>query len=312
MEKMIAELKDNDRVEGQYLIVNVAKCLNERGAYLNMDLRDSSGVINAKKWEVSEEDLAICEVNTVINVVGTALKYKDALQLKIHSVSRVDNDHIDTTKFIKKAPIEQKELIAKFNHYLNEVRNPDCKKIIDYLINRLSNKIYEYPAAVSVHHDYLYGLLMHTTSMLEIAEFMVNHYPDVDKDLLYSGVILHDLGKTIEFEGPVVFKYSLEGRLLGHITIMVSEIRKAAEELHIDNEIPLLLEHMVLSHHGQPDYGSPVLPLTKEAMLLSMIDNLDSKMVIMEKALENVKEGEFSQKVYPLDGRFLYKPKKKD
>ena len=115
------------------------------------------------------------------------------------------------------------------------------------------------------------------------------------------------MGKTIEFEGPVIYKYSLEGRLLGHISLMVSEIRRAAEGLKITSEVPLLLEHMVLSHHGQPDFGSPVLPMTREALLLSMIDNLDSKMVIVEKALENVNPGEFSQKIFPLDGRMIYK-----
>ena len=117
------------------------------------------------------------------------------------------------------------------------------------------------------------------------------------------------MGKTIEFEGPVVYKYSIEGKLLGHITIMVSEIRRAAEGLKITSEVPMLLEHMVLSHHGYPEFGSAIMPLTREALLLSLIDNLDSKLVIVDKALENVKPGEFSNKIFPLDNRMMYKPK---
>ena len=117
------------------------------------------------------------------------------------------------------------------------------------------------------------------------------------------------MGKTIEFEGPVIYKYSLEGKLLGHISIMVSEIRRAAEGLKITSEVPLLLEHMVLSHHGSNEFGSPILPLTKEALLLSLIDNLDSKMVFTAKALEGVNPGEFTNKLFPLDNRMMYKPK---
>ena len=189
------------------------------------------------------------------------------------------------------------------------IKNEDCRKILDYEIKRLSPKLFEYPAAVSVHHDYGSGLLMHTVSMADLGVYLANYYPNVDKDILLTGILLHDMGKTIEFEGPIVYKYSLTGRLLGHITIMVSEIRRAAEGLKITSEVPLLLEHMVLSHHGSNEFGSPILPMTKEALLLSLIDNLDSKMVIVEKALEGVNPGEFSTKVYPLDNRCIYKPK---
>ena len=145
--------------------------------------------------------------------------------------------------------------------------------------------------------------------MLDIAAHLTNLYEPMNKDLLFTGIILHDLGKLNELEGPIAFHYTVEGRLLGHISIMVSEIRECAHKLGIESETPLLLEHMVLSHHGVPEYGSPVLPLTKEAMLLSLIDNLDSKMVVASKALADTKKGEFSSKIFPLDGRCLYNPK---
>ena len=144
--------------------------------------------------------------------------------------------------------------------------------------------------------------------MADLAAYLCPIY-DVDHDLIITGCLLHDMGKLVELEGPIVYKYSTEGKLLGHISIMVAEIRKAAEALKLTSEIPLLLEHMVLSHHGQPDFGSPVLPLTKEALLLSLIDNLDSKMVVVNKALSEVEPGGFSNKVFPLDNRSFYKPK---
>ena len=113
----------------------------------------------------------------------------------------------------------------------------------------------------------------------------------------------------IELVGPAVYKYSTEGKLLGHISIMCGELRIAAKELNINSEIPLLLEHIVLSHHGQYEFGSPVLPMTREALLISMLDNLDSKMLVLDKAYEGVNKGEFTQKIYPLDGRAFYNPK---
>ena len=177
------------------------------------------------------------------------------------------------------------------------------------MINKFGDKLYSYPAAVSIHHEYSSGLLMHSISMADLANYLCPVY-DCDHDLMITGCLLHDMGKIIELEGPIVYKYSTEGKLLGHISIMAAELRKAADELKIKSEIPLLLEHMVLSHHGQQEFGSPVMPYTKEALLLSLIDNLDSKMVVVNKAVADVEPGNFSNKVFSLDNRSFYKPNK--
>ena len=310
MVKMISEFSDGDRINGQFLISNSAKCLNNAGAaYMNLELKDSSGTINAKKWEASLEDETNLVIGSVIYLEGDVLKYKDSLQMKLLSYSVVDPKDVDAAKFVKAPPVPKEELIKRFNQYVEGIKNEDCRKILDYLIKRLSPKLFDYPAAVSVHHEYASGLLMHTVSMADIGSYLADYYGDIDKDMLITGILLHDMGKTIEFEGPVIYKYSLEGKLLGHISIMVSEIRRAAEGLKITGEVPLLLEHMVLSHHGSNEFGSPILPLTKEALLLSLIDNLDSKMVFTAKALEGVNPGEFTNKLFPLDNRMMYKPK---
>ncbi len=307
---MISEFSDGDRINGQFLISNSAKCLNNAGAaYMNLELKDSSGTINAKKWEASLEDETNLVIGSVIYLEGDVLKYKDSLQMKLLSYSVVDPKDVDVAKFVKAPPVPKEELIKRFNQYVEGIKNEDCRKILDYLIKRLSPKLFDYPAAVSVHHDYASGLLMHTVSMADIGSYLADYYGDIDKDMLITGILLHDMGKTIEFEGPVIYKYSLEGKLLGHISLMVSEIRRAAEGLKITSEVPLLLEHMVLSHHGSNEFGSPILPLTKEALLLSLIDNLDSKMVFTAKALEGVNPGEFTNKLFPLDNRMMYKPK---
>ena len=198
----------------------------------------------------------------------------------------------------------------RFYKLVNSIEDKDCKAILYYFIKKFGDKIFVNPAASSVHHEFSSGLLMHSVSLAEHADYFSKYYNDINRDLVVTGALIHDFGKMIELVGPAVFKYSVEGRLLGHISIMCGELRIAAKELNIQSETPILLEHIVLSHHGQYEYGSPVLPLTREALLISLIDNIDSKMLVLDKAYEGIEEGEFTQKIYPLDGRCFYKPKK--
>lgn len=302
---------DGEHIKGQFLVVNMNKGASNVGAqYLNIELRDSSGSIGAKKWEILPDDETIIVPGNVIEIEGEVLKYKENLQIKVLSASPLALENVDISRFVKAAPKPLEELTATLKKYINEIKDEDYLKLVKYFVKKYADKLCIYPAGVAVHHEYSSGLLMHETTMLEIAEHLLPIYPEVNKDLLYAGIILHDLGKTIELEGPVVYHYTLEGKLIGHISIMHAELTKACEELQIDKEKAILIRHMVLAHHGQYEFGSPVLPMTKEALLLSMIDNLDSKMVVALKALEATKEGEFSSKIFPLDGRTLYKQKK--
>ena len=307
--KMISELTDHEHVEGQFLVGSVSKGVNTAGgSYFSVELRDASGQITAKKWDATLLDEQIFITGNVISLVGETNKYKEQLQLKILSAELVPLEDIAVERFVKAPPISKEQLIKRFKDHMASIKNEDCQKLLAYFINKFGDNLFSYPAAVSIHHEYSSGLLMHSVSMADLAAYLCPIY-DVDHDLIITGCLLHDMGKLIELEGPIVYKYSTEGKLLGHISIMVAEIRKATEALKLTSEIPLLLEHMVLSHHGQPDFGSPVPPLTKEALLLSLIDNLDSKMVVVNKAIQDVEPGGFSNKVFPLDNRAFYKPK---
>ena len=307
---LIKELLEGDRTLLQALVGSASNGTNKSGSpYLNVELRDSSGSISAKKWEVDGLDKDIFVPGNIVEVMVEVIRYNDSLQAKILSAKLLDADSIDTTRFIKAPPIPKEELIVRFNKLVASIEDKDCKAIVDYFIKKFGEKIYISPAASSVHHEFASGLLMHSVSLAEHADYFAKYYPNINRDLLVTGALLHDFGKMIELVGPAVYRYSLEGKLLGHISIMCAELRGAAKELKIESEIPVLLEHMVLSHHGQLEYGSPVLPLTKEALLLSMIDNLDSKMLVVDKALEDVAPGEWSQKVFALDGRTFYKAK---
>ena len=309
--KLISELRDGDHFKSQFLVVSANRGVTNAGLqYLNMELRDASGSMGAKKWEISPSDLELLVQGNILEFEGDVILFKDNLQMKILGVSPVNADEVDAMRFVKAPPIPQEQLEAKLNSYIKEIKDPDFLKLLDYFITPNKDKYFSYPAGVSVHHEYYAGLLVHVTSLLDIAKGVLPIYETLDKDLLYTGIILHDFGKLIELEGPAVYHYTVEGKLIGHISIMMGEIDKACMKLGLDGEKVILLKHMILSHHGQLEYGSPVLPCTKEALLLSFIDNLDSKMVLSLKALETVKEGEFTQKIFHLDNRMLYKQHK--
>lgn len=307
---LIKDLIEGDRLTIQAVVVNASKQTSKTGAsFYNLELKDSSGSINAKKWELLPVDEETFTANNIIEVNVEVTKFNDNLQLRVNSARSLKEEEIDINRFIKAPPIPKEEIIARFNKMVNSISDKDYKALLEYFINKYKDKLYIAPAAVSVHHEYSSGLLMHSTSMAELCDYLSSFYNDINRDLLVTGALLHDFGKMEELEGTAIYKYSLEGKLLGHISIMAGQIKEAGKKLGIDEEKTTLLEHMILSHHGQLEFGSPVLPMTREALLLSLVDNIDSKMTILDKAYEGVNNGEFTQKIYPLDGRTFYKAK---
>lgn len=311
MTPLIKELIEGDKLYIQAIIVSASKGINSSGnQYWNIEIRDSSGSINAKKWIVEPRDEEIFVSGNIVQLRIEMNKFRDNLQAIITEAKKISEDEIDITRFVVAPPVPKEELIKRFDNLVSSIKNPDCKTLLDYFINKYAKKLYIAPAATSVHHEFSSGLLMHSVFMAENCDFICKQYGDIDRDLLITGALLHDFGKMVELEGPAIYKYSVEGKLLGHISIMCSELRKAAEELNITSEVPMLLEHMILSHHGKLEFGSPVLPLTKEALILSIVDLLDSKIMIVSKALDTVKPGEFTQKIFHIDNSMFYKPKK--
>ena len=307
----IKEFKTDMEI-GQYLLLdNVTKGVAVNGkAYLTLKLKDKTGSIEGKIWEVREEDTENLQPGILVYIDGVVLDYKGKLQLKVKNyLLKPDNEQLDIKDFIQSAPLEKDEMVAGINEFLNSIENEKLRKITYKLLGKYSKKFTEYPAAKSMHHDFYSGLIYHTLTMLKIAKSLVEIYPTLNKDLLYSGIILHDLGKTIELSGPVGTSYTLEGELLGHIAIISEEIGKTASELGIEGEEVILLKHIVLSHHGKYEFGSPKLPMIKEAELINYIDNIDARMMMFEKNLSNVEPGNFSERLYGLEGRQFYVPK---
>ena len=305
---MIKDLKDGMSITDVFLVKDFTKRVTSAGlSYLTITLQDSSGVIDAKKWEIAADDLDIIKIGAIIKIRGEVLDYKNKLQIKVLSVEKVDSDDESLKNLLIESPVPKEILVQKFRNIYSGVKNPDCRAILDEIFKKYYDKFLDYPAAVKNHHEFYHGLIFHTVSMCEIADFIASHYEDINRDLLISGCILHDIGKVVELSGPVATKYTDEGNLLGHLTIGMSIVREAAEKLNIKSEVPMLLEHMILSHHGKLEFGAAVLPSTKEALLLSMIDDMDAKMMMLEKAYENVKEGEYTERLFALDNRAFYK-----
>ena len=310
--KWIKEFLEGDVIRGPLLVINANRGITNNGlAYMNITLQDKTGTIEAKKWDLSEDDNAVITSGSIIYVDGDVLNYRDNLQIKIRSVSRLQDDEVDVSRFTISSPIAIEELEKRLDAYVSSIKQPECALIIKTLVEKFYKNFISYPAAVRNHHEFASGLLHHTVQMADLGEAIAKLYSSIDRDMLISGIILHDLGKTIELSGPIIPKYTLEGKLIGHISITHAEIQKVVDELNIKGEVPTLLSHMVLSHHGKYEYGSPVLPLTREAFLLSVIDDLDSKMMIIDKAFDQTPEGEFTSRIYALDERAFYKPKKK-
>lgn len=307
---MIKDFKDSEKFNGNLMINNFSKGVSNNGQpYLNITFQDASGNIEGKKWEINDKDLSLVEIGNIVYVNAEVLKYRDKNQLKVLTISESKGE-IDLAEFVKSAPNTKEYYLDKINSFINEILYDDIKNIVTTILKEKQKEIMEYPAATRNHHDYYSGLLHHTTGMLELAKTICDLHSNVDRSMLYAGAILHDIGKTVEFSGPVLPKYTVEGKLLGHISIMNAYVKEVANKLNYDNERVMLLQHMILSHHGKNEFGSPIVPLTLEAEILSFIDNLDSRINMITKAVNDVNEGEFTNHQYGLEGRCIYKPHK--
>ena len=222
----------------------------------------------------------------IVRVGGEIQDYRGKFQLRVKSIRPVKTDEpIEIQDLVPSSETPKEELMEELMQYFFEMKNPVIQRITRHLLKKHQVAFMTYPAATKNHHDYASGLIDHVVSMLQLGKSLCELYPTLNKDLLYAGIILHDIGKVAELTGPVATTYTVEGNLLGHITIMVNEISKAAEELEIEGEEIMLLQHMVLSHHGKEEWGSPKRPMLREAEILHYIDNIDAKMNMLNRAL---------------------------
>ena len=312
-QKKITELKAGEKVEAFFLIKSFdVKKTTAGKQYIDVNLVDKSGEINAKIWEYSKETENIVIENSIVKVRGEVLEWNGSKQVKINKVrGKLPAENVKISELIPSAPVETSEMLNTIKMYAAKIKDEQIKLLVETIIEKYNNKLLYYPAAKKNHHSYMGGLLYHTMRMLQSGEKLGQVYDFLNMDYIFAGVILHDICKILEMDSDeygVVSDYSMEGKLLGHIIQGIKEIEIEGEKVGLDREKSVILQHMVLSHHYEPEFGSPKKPMTPEAEILHFLDIIDARMFDFEHALEGIEPGTFTDKIWLLDNRNLYKP----
>lgn len=306
----------DEEIEDFFMVKSFAiKIGANKKQYLDVVLGDNSGDVSCKKWDITEPEILSFEGikdGDIVKIRGAITEWNGMKQLKILKLRKLnDSEIINIADFIKAAPEPAADMLAFIRSRVAKMKDEDFKTICTRLIDDNEVKLMYYPAAAKNHHAEMAGLLYHVKRMLEMAEKVCGIYGNLNKDLLVAGVIMHDIEKLNEMDANefgIVSSYTFEGQLLGHLIQGVKVIDRLAIELHISDEKAIMLEHMMISHHYEADYGSPKKPLFPEAEILHYIDMIDARMYDMNEALMPTEPGEFSERVWTLENRRLYKP----
>lgn len=275
--------------------------------YLDMTLCDISGEVNAKMWDGLTPPPATAQV---IRVRGMMLEYNNRPQLRVDKMRpATDADDFDMELLAPCAPLPPQTMKDEIFARVEQIADPQLRELVARRLEICGRQLDYYPAASKLHHAERSGLLHHTSTMLRMAGYVCEVYPQLDADLLAAGVILHDLCKIDEMasdEIGMVSDYTPEGMLIGHLVAGVAEIARLGRELGTRPELLMMVEHMILSHHDLPEYGSPKPPMFPEAEALHTLDLLDARMFEMSRALKNAQPGGFTERIWSLERR-LYR-----
>jgi 3'-5' exoribonuclease len=285
--RFIQQLSDREQVDEVFLVADKQLRTNRQGGlYLQMRLSDRTGSVTAMMWNANEKLYHAFENGDYLHVQGTAQIYNGALQVIVTRIDRTPASAVDEADFVTLGMAEVDQLATRVSELLRGMKNYPLRNLADCFLmdETFMARFTAAPAGIKNHHAYRGGLLDHVVSLMELTAVVAPHYPEIDSDLLLMGAFLHDVGKTRELTYDRDLAYSDEGQLIGHLVIGVSLVEdkiREAEKLSgepFPEELRLRLQHMILSHHGEYEFGSPKLPMTLEAIALHFLDNLDSKM----------------------------------
>lgn len=307
--KNVKDMVPGDKVEGFYILKEAYQKISSNGKpFLSAVIADKTGTMDVKVWDYAGPVGTQEDVGKIIKIRGDVSEFKGNPQLSLSNIRMaLPEDNCDTVRLVAAAPIDKDETVRKVRALVDSMEDADYRQVARTMLERHLETFANIPAAKSVHHSFLSGLLMHTANMMAMADFLSGQYASViDRSLLLTGTLLHDFAKEIEFRFSdlgIVTDYSVKGQLLGHLVMGAQEVAQVCAELGTPEEKSLLLQHMILSHHGEPEYGAAVKPMFAEAELLSYIDMVDSRMEIYAELLPSVAEGSFSGRVFALDKR---------
>ena len=304
-------INQNGLYEGFALITKSEKKVTAKGKdYLDLTLSDKDGEISAKYWDYNESVQGQFPAETLVKVRGTISQYNGADQFRVERIRKAtDADDVNMADFVRSASYSGEYMYAQLSECVNGFADADFKKLVSYMLEQNKEKLLYWPAAYRLHHALRGGLLMHTLSIVRLCEGVCKVYPFVNRDLLLSGAILHDIAKLSEFvvgDTGIASGYSVEGNLIGHLVMGARMVDEAAKALAIPAEKSMLLQHMVLSHHGEPDFGAAVRPLFLEAELLSELDLMDARVYQIHDATAPLQKGAFTNRMWALEDRKMY------
>ena len=312
----VRDLEAGEEIYTFFMVKNISLRVDTRQKdYLDMTLCDKTGEVNAKKWDVADGEmpnLSALKDGDIVKVKAQVSEWQGQTQLRVLKVRKAaPEDYMNAADFVKAAPEPSDQMYDYIFDVANSMADEDLKKITTTLLSRNKEKLMYYPAAAKNHHAEYGGLLWHMKRMLMAGEALCKVYTFLNKDLVLAGVIVHDMEKLNEIdakENGMATGYSKEGQLLGHIIQGIAEMRILAKELEVPGEKALMLEHMILTHHYEPEFGSPKKPMFPEAEVLHYLDIMDARLYDMEDAIQGLDPGAFSERVWTLDNRRIYKP----
>ena len=293
--KFINEIKPGETINDVYMVKDpILRSTTKGDLYIAMYILDRSGQLNGRMWQATEAVYASLPKPGFVRIQGRSEIYQNNMQIIVNNVSVVDADKVCLEDFLSRTDKNVEEMFEEVKKIVKRIKNRQLKALVDEFLadNELMDKFCNVPAAVKMHHNYLGGLLEHTCGMLKVAVAILPLYPEVQADLVLAGIFLHDIGKTEELSYDTAFCYTDSGQLIGHIAKSFLMINQKADALAakgaaIDGTVMDALSHIILSHHGQYEFGSPKLPATAEAFMVNYIDDLDAKIRQVTTAIDN-------------------------
>ncbi len=286
----VNELQPNQVVTATFLVHNKDVRQKKTGEpYLSLQLADRTGELDAKMWDNAVEVMETFDRDDFVRVKGLLQIYQNRPQLTIHKLQRVTETDVDFADYFPVSRRDPNEMFAELEGHVGRIQNVYLQALLKAIFTdeKIARAFRTAPAAKAIHHAWLGGLIEHVLSLAALARVTAVHYPYIDADLLMAGVILHDIGKIYELAYDRSFAYTTEGQLLGHIVIGLRIVEEKLGQLPgFPEHLRILVEHMILSHHGEVEFGSPKVPMFPEALLLHHLDNLDSKMECMRALIE--------------------------
>ena len=306
------KINESGVMEGFCIIRAIEVKTTSKGSqYLDLSIADNDGDTVAKFWDYKDTPANHFEIYDFVKVRGTFVPFNDTLQFRIDRIRKVTaDDGVNIDDYVPSSCLPGDFMLSEIKQIVETFEDEDFKKLVFCIFNKYEEQLVYWPAAKNMHHAVRGGLLMHTLSILRLCKAVCNIYTYLNYDLLCTGAILHDVTKILEIQSNecgVPGDYTVKGNLLGHLVMGAMEVDRTGRELEISEDKLILVEHMLISHHGKFEFGAAKLPAFAEALVLSMLDDMDAKLYMTNEAVSKAQVGDFSQKVWALDNRLMFR-----